>query len=114
MDEELVKNAADPSQVRSAKKGRAIARDTELNEMRYVVAHKLGRSFLKRWLRECSMDQTTYTGNGWAAFKEGERNIGLKMKAELIEASPREYLKMEEESLDVVLKKSKPSKEIRK
>ena len=41
----------------------------------------------------CHADQTTFTGNALTgAFMEGERNVGLRLKAQLLEAAPEGYI----------------------
>jgi hypothetical protein len=97
-DKPFVKNAADESQVKGAEGKGKRKREQELEDIRSVLATRQGRRFFWRTLIMCHVFETSFTGNSQTFFNEGERNIGLKLFADLNESDPEAYLKMLRES----------------
>ena len=93
-----VKNAADTKQVKAAKEKEESRQERELNDVRHVLNSKEGRRFLWRYLGECGMFRTSFTGNSETFFKEGERNIGLKIMSDITAASDEAYFLMMKEN----------------
>lgn len=94
----VVKNAADKNQVKEAEGKVKRTRERELNDVRMVLSTLQGRRFVWRYLSECGVFRTSFTGNSQTFFNEGERNIGLKILADVNEAAPEAYLTMMNES----------------
>lgn len=93
-----MKNAADKTQVESAKFKEKRTRETELNDIRFVLSERSGRRFVWRYLEEAGIFRTSFTGNSETFFREGGRNLGLKLLADINEAQPDAYVQMVRES----------------
>lgn len=95
----LVGNAADPEQVKSAVRKEKFNRDTELNDIRQVLSSLQGRRFVWKYLGVCGVDRISFgNGNDNTNFLEGQRNVGLKLKADIVDADPEYFLQMIKES----------------
>lgn len=91
-------NASDEGQINKAKQKVESKRDQELNDMRFVLAHPQGRRVMWRMLERCGVYRTSFTGNSTTFFNEGERNVGLKLLADIEEADLDAYIKMKRET----------------
>lgn len=72
-------------------------RDRELEDTRLILSTKEGRRFFWRWISRCHVFETSFTGNNTTFFKEGERNVGIQMLADLNAAAPEQYAVMQKE-----------------
>jgi len=90
----VVKNAADPQQVKEAAGKEKRVREHELNDIREVVNSAGGRRFVWRYLEICGVFRSSFTGNNTTFFNEGHRNVGLKLLADLMEGCPERYIQM--------------------
>lgn len=71
------------------------ARDQEIEDFKWLVAHAQGRRLLWRLLERTGVYRTSYNGStNDTLFREGSRNIGLEVLGELHEISPQTYSKM--------------------
>ncbi len=88
----------DPEQVLSAKE-KTKARDNQFKEdIKTLMALPAFRRFVW-WLLECThVFRTSFTGNSETFFKEGERNIGLKVFLRIQEETPDGYSIMVKEN----------------
>ena len=93
-DKPYVRNAADREQVKDAARKAKWTREDELADVRAILATKEGRRFVWRYLTECSVFKTSFTGNSQTFFNEGERNVGLKLMADVNDADPEAYIAM--------------------
>lgn len=93
-----VKNASDEKQVKEAKRKEKDVRAQELEDIKFVLSSPQGRRFYWRYLSKCGMFTTSFTGNSGTYFKEGERNVGLRLYADMMAASPDSYLLMIKEN----------------
>lgn len=94
-----VRNAANPEQVKNAEMLERHRVDSEIRDMAVVLNSPEGRRLVWRYLEFCSVFKSTFNHSGSiSAFNEGMRNVGLKLMAELNEASPEAYLIMLKES----------------
>lgn len=93
-------NAADETQVKERSKKELRGRDRELADIRAVLSTHHGRRFFWRYLAECGVFRTSFTGNSTTFFNEGKRDIGLRLMADLMEAAPEQYMVMQKESKD--------------
>lgn len=75
----MADSASDEKQI--SQRERKAKRDTEgINDaIRYFMGKPEGRLLIYWLLEEAHMYQTSFTGNSSTFFKEGERNIGLKL-----------------------------------
>lgn len=103
-------NAANPDHVSSAKREEESKRERELMDVEYVMGSKEGRRFVDRYLRIAHVHTTSFTGNNTTFFNEGERNIGLRLLADVNEACPELYIEMQKEKLAELKLKQKPKK----
>lgn len=89
-----VKNAADREQVKNAERKARWSREDEVADVKALLKLPEGRRFFWRYLSECSVFKTSFTGNSQTFFNEGERNVGLKLMADINEADPEAYIVM--------------------
>lgn len=95
----LVGNAADEEQVKDAGEKIARGRERELNDLRAVLSTVQGRRFVWRYLEACGISNSSFDQNPHRTyFLEGQRNIGLKLQADVAEAEPAAYLTMMKEA----------------
>lgn len=88
------KQAATVEQI--AKRREARRRDA----VRYVMADERGRLFLSEVLAECGLFRGGYQPDAnRLQFDSGERNVGLRLLAELVRDTPRDYRVLEDERL---------------
>ncbi len=76
---------------------KAKKREAELEDIRTVLKMPHGRRFIWRYLSLCDRISAMDSGS-WTYFKEGERNICLKIKADVVQADPDSFLKMMNEA----------------
>jgi hypothetical protein len=73
-------------------------RKQEIEDFKWLVAHKQGRRILWRLLSMSGVFRTSMTGNSNTFFNEGRRDIGLQLLAEVNEHSLDAYVLMLKES----------------
>lgn len=91
-------NAADERQVKGAKIKEKNQRLQELDDVKNILSSQVGRRFFWRYLGECGVFQSSFTGSSETFFREGSRNIGLKLLADLNDADPSVYSVMLKEN----------------
>ena len=79
---------AEAEAVREAEKER---RRQEVEDFKWLMAHKQGRRFVWRLLSEAGVYRSSFTGNSTTFFNEGKRNSGLMLLAEIHELTPEAY-----------------------
>lgn len=94
MNKALVANASDEAQVKKAGTKARLFRDKQLNDVRFILADVQGRRFLYRYLEETGVFKSSFTGSSETFFNEGQRNIGLKLLADITEADSEAFVKM--------------------
>jgi hypothetical protein len=63
--------------------------------LREIMGSNEGRAWFYKILSLCHVYQTSFSPNALAmAFAEGERSVGLRLMADLVEAAPAKYLEM--------------------
>lgn len=89
-------NTADPAQVNAARKKGARLRWERLNVVSSLMDLKEGRAWMYGLLENCHVFSTSFVqGDQFAtAFKEGERNHGLRLLADIMDAAPDRYVDM--------------------
>lgn len=71
------------------------ARKTFIEDVRWLMSSPRGRRLVWWLLGKCGVNRTSFNNSGSVmAFNEGQRNIGLLLQAEVIEASPEAYMTM--------------------
>lgn len=82
-------NAADPQQVKGRKQTEKQVREQELSDLTAVMAMPEGRRVIKKLLNDCGMFRTSYHPSSQIYFNEGQRNVGLRIWADLEAACPQ-------------------------
>lgn len=91
----LVRNAADPEQVKRAKDVVKYSRDDELNDWRAVLGTPEGRRVLWRVLEQCNTNKSIFAADhGTISYRAGWQDAGHYLMAEINEAEPRAFLRM--------------------
>lgn len=71
----------------------------EQKQLQEIMAFRRGRAFVYRILEQCGIYRTSFASDAMAmAFREGERNVGLRLLAEVTEVSPEKYYTMLKEA----------------
>lgn len=77
------------------------ARFEELEDFKFVMSHQQGRRLMWRLLSKAGVYRTSFSQNGLEmAFREGQRNLGLFLQAEILDACPERHQQMVKESRD--------------
>lgn len=72
-----------------------LAREKEQNELRWIMSTKQGRRFIHRLLSRAGVFQSSFNTNAaMMAFNEGNRNAGLQLLNDIMEACPERYTEM--------------------
>ena len=95
---EVLKNAADPSQVAKAKETEKQRQIREDNDLLFILSDPRGRRFIWRLLGFCGVFNSSFTGNSTTFFNEGTRSVGLWATAEVVRLKPEAYVEMMVES----------------
>lgn len=94
-------NAGDETQVKGRKRKAELARENELNDLRAVMGTEAGRRFIWRLLGITGIHRTSFNTNALTMAKdEGQRNVGLTIEAEVLEADTKAYLTMQQEAIN--------------
>jgi hypothetical protein len=60
-----------------------------------IMGNFAGRSWMREQLEACHIFSSSFTGDSLStAFREGERNIGLRLLAGIMSACPQAYIEM--------------------
>lgn len=77
------------------------ARVQEEEDLKFVMSHQQGRRLMWRLLSKAGVYRTSFSQNGLEmAFREGQRNLGLFLQAEILDACPDRHQQMLKESRD--------------
>ena len=91
----FVRNAADKKQVKAAGQKEKFGREQELRDVASVLSTIEGRRLIWRYLGITGIDKVSFNGDvNWAVFYEGQRNVGLKLKADIMESAPMALIQM--------------------
>jgi hypothetical protein len=74
-----------------------IKRLRDESDFKWLMADKRGRRIVHAMLAETGLYQTSFTGNSETFFREGARNVGLKLLAKVEALTPDNYIKMLQE-----------------
>lgn len=77
---------------------RRARRVAEGEDLRRVMSTASGRRFVWGQLERAGVFRSSFTGNSETFFREGQRNIGLMLLADVNEFCPEQYLTMLMES----------------
>ena len=86
-------NAADPKAVKASVKAQRSADAQRAEILRGLMSLPAGRAWVFHLLESCHVFQSSYTGDGLSmAFKEGERNVGLRLLSDVMSTCPDQYI----------------------
>jgi hypothetical protein len=95
----LVRNAADPEQVREAGKKERFVKRNELDDIRIVLSTPNGRRCLWKILEESHVFESVWHPSALIHYRSGAQDVGLILRNKIIEANLEAYLTMERENL---------------
>jgi hypothetical protein len=88
-------NASDPAQVAAKRRSAGKKRKANESVVYTIMSTQSGREWVHSLLESCHCFGTSFTGEAMTmAFKEGERNIGLLIIAQIMKAAPDEFIIM--------------------
>lgn len=93
-----MKNAADEREVTEATRKERDKQKTKDEDIRFVLSTVQGRRFFYDYIVFCGVFKTTFTGNSETFFKEGQRNVGLRLLEDMNRVSPEAYALMMKEN----------------
>ncbi len=76
---------------------RKLERDQEAADFGFLMSDKRGRRFIWRMLELTGVYRSSFTGNSETFFREGARNVGLKLISDIHEFAPDSYTTMLDE-----------------
>ena len=91
-------NVSKPDHIKKAEAREKRGREREVDDMAWVLSTPQGRRFIWRYLGECGLFRSSFVGQFQTFFNEGERNIGLKLLADVNDAHPEAYVIMMKEA----------------
>lgn len=94
----LVKNAADPKQVKRAADKEQFSRDNELNDLRKVLETPEGRRFVWRVMQHCKVFGSVWEPSAKIHFNSGRQDVGHFVMGEVVEAGEDYLLAMMKEN----------------
>jgi hypothetical protein len=103
MTEEAPYSADDPVQVKKRTTKAKEAAERTLEDWRWLLADKRGRRIAWKLLEDAGIFRTSFDrdSNGQTAFNEGQRNIGLRVLAQAMQADPSAYERMTREATEI-------------
>ena len=78
-----------------------LAFDQERGDLVWLMGSKRGRRIMWRLLERTGVYRSSFTGNSETFFREGQRNVGLWLMAQIHEVCPDQYALMLKEQQDV-------------
>lgn len=68
--------------------------EQHINDLKWVLADKRGRRYVAWLLERAGIYRSSFTGNSETFFREGARNLGLQVVAEIHDHSPDSYVQL--------------------
>lgn len=97
-DEDLIRNAADKEQVKSASKKEKDDDFDRLENVRYLLQFPQFRDFVWRLMAHCRTFEATFHPDPYQhAFNAGTREVGNYVNVSLMEADPDAFIKLIDE-----------------
>lgn len=91
----------DPIDIRAQERAQSIRKekqrltsDQEAEDFKWLMSDKRGRRIVWGLLEKTGLYRSSFTGNSETFFREGERNIGLKLMALIHDNCPERYNQM--------------------
>jgi len=93
-----VRNAADTDQVKKAgDRDKDLTRQEE-DDIKELLSTPVGRRHYWRLLGKTGIFESSFTGNSETFFREGRRDVGLMLMADIIDIMPESYVLMIQEN----------------
>jgi hypothetical protein len=73
------------------------ARQVEQEDVKWLMSSKRGRRIVWRLLEQTGIFRSSFTGNSETFFREGMRNVGLMLMAQINATCPEQYTLMVQE-----------------
>jgi hypothetical protein len=73
-------------------------RRQQLEDVRWILSTKSGRRFFWRYIGDCGVFRSSFTGSSDTFFKEGMRIVGLNLLSDINDADPKAYALMMSEN----------------
>lgn len=97
-------DAGDRAHVSERQKKRRLRAERADADLLWLMNQREGRRFVGRLLQSCHLYETSFAGpgssNGATFFREGERNVGLQVLADITRLCPDLYARMLGDSRD--------------
>ena len=93
-------NAGDPEAVRDRRESAKRGDEARVRGLRYILANQDAREWLWDLMGFTGLNKTSFTGNSQTFFLEGQRNVGLKIQADIVKHSPESMVAMMKEHAD--------------
>ena len=95
----MVDNAADRKSIRRKEKAAKLAEANRQAVVVSLMSTAFGREWVWDTLAQCHCFSTTFSGDALSsAFAEGERNVGLRLLSDILQACPDQYIQAQRES----------------
>jgi hypothetical protein len=91
-------DAGDRSHVSERQKRRRLLSQREDDDLVWLMNQREGRRFVWRLLQSCHLYESSFTGTSATFFREGERNVGLAVLADIVRLCPELHARMAGES----------------
>lgn len=75
-------------------KRRRLQSQREDEDLVWLMNQREGRRFVWRLLQSCHLYESSFTGTSATFFREGERNVGLQVLADITRLCPELYARM--------------------
>lgn len=91
-------SASNEGQIRAIRQAQSLEAEQLAADFAAVLGSRAGRHVLWSLLEDAGMYGSTFHENqAWAAFREGQRNVGLQILATINEVDPTAYVTMIQE-----------------
>ena len=84
--------------VETSKRAVKIKQDQHYADMNWILSDPRGRRVVWKYMSDCMVFKSSFTGNNTTFFNEGRREVGLWLHADVIKARPEAYLLMSKEA----------------
>jgi hypothetical protein len=91
-------DAGDRIHVSERQKRRRLQNERADADLVWLMNQREGRRFISRLLQSCHLYETSFTSTSATFFREGERNIGLQVLADIVRLCPELHARMAGES----------------
>jgi hypothetical protein len=87
-------DAGDRTRLAERQRRRRAAEQRDDADLAWLMARPEGRRFVRRLLGLCHLYESSFTGTEATFFREGERNVGLQLLAEIVRLCPEQHARM--------------------